>query len=108
MSTRPRCIRWPPVLSGMTRCATPCWPSSQAVSEAPWLRGRVSSTQTWTGAALACAAWIGAGVAGGGPVGIEVGEDLDGLAGLLPRRDILDQREAVAADRLVDGDIFRA
>ena len=39
----------PPALSAMIVCGTPCAPSSQAVSEAPWLRGRVSSTQTWSG-----------------------------------------------------------
>ncbi len=32
-STRPCCIRWPPVLSAITVCGTPCWPSSQAVSD---------------------------------------------------------------------------
>jgi len=34
-STRPCCIKWPPVLSAINVCGTPCWPSSQAVSEAP-------------------------------------------------------------------------
>ena len=34
MSTMPCCIRWPPVLSAITVCGTPCWPSSQAVIEA--------------------------------------------------------------------------
>ena len=42
----PCCIRCPPALSATTVCGTPCLPSSQAVSAAPWLRGRVSSTQT--------------------------------------------------------------
>ena len=46
MSTWPRCIRCPPALSTITVCGTPCAPSSHAVSAAPWLRGRVSSTQT--------------------------------------------------------------
>ena len=34
-SIMPRCIRWPPVLSAMPVCGTPCWPRSQAVSAAP-------------------------------------------------------------------------
>ena len=48
-------IRWPPALSAMTVCGTPCWPSSQAVRLAPWLRGRVSSTQTCSGMPASCA-----------------------------------------------------
>ncbi len=54
-STSPRCIICPPALSVMTVCGTPCLPSSQAVSEAPWLRGRVSSTQTCTSMPESCA-----------------------------------------------------
>ena len=44
----------------MTVWGTPCWPSSHAVSWAPWLRGRVSSTQTWTGMPASWAAYTGA------------------------------------------------
>ncbi len=53
-------MRWPPALSTMTVWGTPCWLSSQAVSDAPWLRGRVSSTQTWTGKPSSWARKIGA------------------------------------------------
>ncbi|MCE2827928.1 MAG: hypothetical protein LW626_12735 [Verrucomicrobium sp.] len=40
-------MRNPAAESAMTWCDTPCWASSQAVSEAPWQRGRVSSQYTW-------------------------------------------------------------
>ena len=36
-------------MSTITVWGTPWLRNSQAVSAAPWLRGRVSSTQTWTG-----------------------------------------------------------
>ena len=43
-STSPRCMRWPPALSTITVCGTPAAAQApQAVNEAPWLRGRVSS-----------------------------------------------------------------
>jgi hypothetical protein len=40
--------KMPAALSAISVCGTPCWASSQAVSR-PWLRGRVSETQTCTG-----------------------------------------------------------
>ncbi len=49
----------------------------------------------------------GADVDGGEPAGIAMGEQVDRLAALLGR-DRLDQRQAVAADRLVDGHILLA
>ena len=48
-STCPRCITWPAAVSAISVCGTPARPSSHAVRLAPWLRGRVSSTHTWTG-----------------------------------------------------------
>ena len=49
-STSPRAIRCPAATSGSSACGTPAWASSQVVSRAPWRYGRVSSTQTWSGA----------------------------------------------------------
>ncbi len=49
-STSPRAIRWPAATSGISVCGTPAWASSQVVSRAPWRYGRVSSTQTCSGA----------------------------------------------------------
>src|SRR6266436_10082101 len=40
------------------------------------------------------------------PAGIAMGQHADALAGLLSRRDRLDQRKAVVADTLVDADVF--
>ena len=106
----PCCIRCPPVLSGITVCGTPCWPSSQAVSEAPWLRGRVSSTQTWTGMSGVMRQVDRRGrrapVDRGQPAGVAVGQDIDALAVLLGRGDLLDQGKAVLADAPVDGDVL--
>ena len=35
-----------------------CSPSSHAISPAPWLRGRVSSTQTWSGSSPLWARYV--------------------------------------------------
>src|SRR6202042_2840152 len=42
----------------------------------------------------------------GQPTGVAMGEDIDGLAGLLPRRQTAKDLEAVAANRAVDLDIL--
>ena len=90
-STMPCCIRWPPALSAITVCGTPWCSSSKAVSEAPWLRGRVSSTQTWTGmpppAPCRSAPCAVPQSIGGEPAGVAVGQHVDGLAWPLPGRD---------------------
>ena len=90
-STWPCCIRWPPALSAITVCGTPCWPSSQAVRLAPWLRGRVSSTQTWIGmprvVRLVDRRQRRAPVDGREPAGVAVGQHVDALAVLLGRGD---------------------
>ena len=57
------------------------------MSEAPWLRGRVSSTQTWTFDALVMRLidrrQRRAPIDAGEPAGIAMGEDVDALARLL-------------------------
>ena len=99
----PCCIRWPPTLSAITVCGTSWCSSSKAVSAAPWLRGRVSSTQTWTGMPASCAAVDrrggGAPVDGGEPAGVAVGEDVDRLARPLAWPHARDQPQPVLADR---------
>ena len=78
------------MLSAITVCGTPCWPSSQAVSEAPWLRGRVSSTQTWTRNAGVVRhvdrRGRGAPIDRREPAGVAVGEHVHRLAASCARR----------------------
>ena len=40
------------------------------------------------------------------PAGVAMGQDVDGLAGPLPRRDLFDQRQTMPADPLVDRDVL--
>ena len=79
--------------------ATPWFRSSQAVRLAPWLRGRVSSTQTWTGSAGVVRGVDrgrrGADVDRREPAGVAMGEDVD-TAGRAPcpAASAADEREA--------------
>ncbi len=45
-------------------------------------------------------------VDGGKPAGVAMGQDVDGFAGLFPRRDSLDQADAMTGDVLVDRDVL--
>jgi len=78
---------------------TPCLPSSHAVSAAPWLRGRVSSTQT-------CRSMPGimrhvdrcqrsAPIDGGQPAGVAMRQDVDALRRVCLPQPVFDQRQAM-------------
>ena len=107
-STLPCCIRWPPALSAIDRVRHAVLAELPGGEAAPWLRGRVSSTQTCTGmpgvVRLVDRRERRAPVDGGEPAGIAMGQHVDGRRPLRAAR--LRSARAVLADRLAARDVL--